>query len=414
MLYFKHSELANKYHVSLKTVHNWIDAAKTGKLDLELTEKGSRSYISNVAKNLSLLEKLSSNGKKYRNARFHKVVTPKPEFYDIYNKRQILDIVSNITVHREIPRQYNYFDKGATNWDDWLTHLENDQSPNILNRTLELVETNMRSLELLINGFTKVNIIDVGVGNAAPAKGIIDFLHKKKLLNRYIALDISEAMLDIAERNVNEWFGGDVKFEGYARDVSYERFDDLLVEEMLSKGGEKTLNLVLLLGGTPTNLRVYSDMMRVIYASIGENDLIMYADKADSEVARRYLDFSPNPGQHTLSPNHRFILNLLNIDDSLYDVEMGFDKAKRMRFIRIILKTPITIKFEFPDTDREIQLEKGDPLLLLRVWHKSSVEIIDEFSKVGFQLLQSSVTKDRQYVLTISGVDTNSDFGNPS
>jgi hypothetical protein len=32
-------------------------------------------------------------------------------------------------------------------------------------------------------------------------------------------------------------------------------------------------------------------------------------------------------------------------------------------------------------------------------------EIVAEFEKVGFALLQSSITKDREYLLTISGID---------
>ena len=114
MTYFRHSELVNRYHVSLKTVHNWIDAAKQGKLELKLTGVGSRTYIANTPRNISLLEKLSEQGKKYRNARFNKVTTPKPEFYELFNRRQILDIVTNLIVHHEIPRQYNYFDGGAS------------------------------------------------------------------------------------------------------------------------------------------------------------------------------------------------------------------------------------------------------------------------------------------------------------
>src|SRR6266702_2637814 len=124
MKYFKHSELVNEYHVSLKTVHNWIDATKQGKLDLQLHTEKNKTYIANTPTNLVTIDALANKGKKYRNTLHHKVVTPKPEFYDLYTSRQILDIISNLNIHHEIPRQYNYMDGGADNWDSWLQRLE--------------------------------------------------------------------------------------------------------------------------------------------------------------------------------------------------------------------------------------------------------------------------------------------------
>jgi len=77
-----------------------------------------------------------------------------------------------------------------------------------------------------------------------------------------------------------------------------------------------------------------------------------------------------------------------------------------MRYIRVRLKAAITIRFNFGDTERTVDLEKGDAILLLRIWHMTALEIISAFEKTGFTLVQSSLTKDRQYFLSISGVET--------
>src|ERR1700744_4156385 len=118
MPYFKHSELAKEYHVSLKTVYNWIDAAKQGKLALELEERAGRTYIANKQSNVVVLRQLAQEGKKYRNARFQKVLTPHAKFYELFSRQQILDLITNLSTHSEIPRQYNYFDRGAITWDE--------------------------------------------------------------------------------------------------------------------------------------------------------------------------------------------------------------------------------------------------------------------------------------------------------
>lgn len=406
MRYFKHSELTDIYHVSLKTVHNWIDAAKQGKVDLKLHQIKSRTYIADTPENAVALKQLEEKGKKYRNTLHHKTVYPKSEFYEIFNRRQILDIITNLNVHGEIPRQYNYLKDGAVNWDNWSKRLAKDESTNILKGTIELLRANMGAIDRLLDGSKKVNIVDLGVGNAYPVKELLGHLIDMEVLNRYIAIDISPSMLSVAEHNVKEWYGDKINFEGYVRDISYERFDDLLVDDMLDDKANETINLVLLLGGTTNNFRAFGDVLKPVYGSMGGNDLLIYTIKPDTEAARHYFDFNSIPSESKLSPNHQYILGLLNVDESLYDVEMGFDAVQKMRYIRIRLKTAITIKFSFGDTEQAVDLEKGDSVLLLRVWHLTALETISAFEKTGLTLIQSSLTKDRQFFLSISGVET--------
>src|ERR1017187_2880403 len=137
MPYFKHQEIAGAYHVSLKTIHNWISATKAGKCDLELYDESGRAYVVNSPNNVRILTALADDGKKYRNALHAKVATPTKYFYDLYSPRQIHDIISNLQIHHEIPRQYNYIDGGASNWDQYATALAQDSEPNVLKRTVE-------------------------------------------------------------------------------------------------------------------------------------------------------------------------------------------------------------------------------------------------------------------------------------
>jgi hypothetical protein len=213
-------------------------------------------------------------------------------------------------------------------------------------------------------------------------------------------------MLQIAQQNLERWFGDQIKFEGYVKDVTYERFDDLIVDDMLDETGDQTINLALLLGATPMNFREPYDMLKVIQKSLGSSDLLVYTDKPDSEAERRSFSVNaePGPGASALSSKYSLIFDLLNIDESLYDVEMGFDQRNRERYIRVRLKTSLTIKFMFKEGKREVSLEKGESILLWRVWHRTAVELIRDFEEVGLTLQHSSLTKNREYLLTISGV----------
>lgn len=410
MQYFKHSELVDRYHVSLKTVHNWIDGAKQGKIPLKLHVTKNRTYVANSSENLVTLEQLSAKGKKYRNALHHKVAHPTPDFYKLYSRKQILDIISNLNIHREIPRQYNYFDQGAVNWEKHSERMWNASTPNILKSTVDLINANLSTIDTLIEGRSRVNVIDIGPGNAMPVRQLLEHLLEKGVLHRYIAVDISERMLHIAERNIKEWFGDRIKFEGYVRDITYERFDDLLVDDMLDENADKTLNLALLLGATPVNFQSPRDLLKVIYSSMGSDDLLIYSSGVDTPTNRRYFDSNADAGASALSSKYSYIFDLLNIDESTYDVEMGFNVEKRVRYIRVRLKVGLTINFKFENGERNVKLDKGETILLWRAWHQTGLEVVTDFEDTGFTLLQASLTKDRQFLLTISGIETQEAF----
>ncbi|HSW74947.1 MAG TPA: L-histidine N(alpha)-methyltransferase [Candidatus Saccharimonadales bacterium] len=407
MLYFKNSELAYTYHVSVKTISNWIEAAKQDKLGLTLYQRDGRSHITNTTQNIALIEQLVERGKKYRPHRALKVVTPKPEFYKLYNQSQIYDIVSSIENRHEIPREYNYFDKGAVSWDNYTQRLARETTPNTLNATKFLLVQNEKYLDSLLSKYKKINIVDVGVGNALPVKDFLQHFLDEGKLGRYIAIDISKEMLQIARKNVKKWFNGAVQFEDHRCDINYEKFSDVLAQEYMSSKSSETANLILSFGGTISNLRKPAAAFRILHDSMGINDFLLHAQKLDTESSRRYFDFNLNPNSSSLAPNHRLIFDLLNIDPSFYDVEMGFDSEKKERYIRVRLKIALTLKFDFEAGQRVLELDKGDTILLWRAWQKSALDVTKELDESEFYPLQSSQTDDQEYILTISRIKRN-------
>lgn len=414
MSYYKQSELTEKFHVSAKTVYNWVNAAKAGKNSLKLYNKGSSFVVAKTQENDLILKQLAEAGKRHRNAAYYKSVSPKSEFFDIYNERQILDIITNLSVHAEVPLQYNYLQDGAKHWDDRMKRFETEGEANSLISTIELLDDNLVTIDRFIKNRTKVNVIDLGVGNARPVKNLLGHLKDRGVLHRYIAIDISPSMLTIAKQNIQKWFGDSIKFEGYARDITSEQFDDLVVADMLDEDADETVNIVLLLGGTSVNFRSSNDAFKPIFNSMHHNDLLIHTLKPDTETSRQYLDLGPTPGSISLAPNFKYILDLLNIDETLYDTESGFDSSRKMRYVRVRLKSAIDIQFNLGGTKRRsVTLEKGQAILLFRAWHRSTPEIITELGNAGFMFLHASLTEDRQYFLSISGVEDRID-GEPN
>lgn len=405
MLYFKNSELAYTYHVSVRTVRNWIEAAKQGKLDLDLHSQGNKTYVSNTSRNLSTIEQLVERGKKYRPHRAVKTVTPKPEFYQLFNDAQIYDIIRSINLYKEIPTQYSYFDGGAHEWDRYAQRLATEDTPNNLTSTAKLINFNLEYIKDILYKYKTINIIDIGVGNALPVKDLIAEFVKDNKMGRYIALDISENMLGIAKRNLRKWFDNSVSFEGYPIDISKEGFSNIIANEYIEDDTEQACNLVLFLGGTIQSFRDPSTVLMRVHDSVADNAVFIIEQKLDTENSRRYFDFSTEAEKNDRLPGQdRFLTEILGIEEAFYDVETGYDGQKNERFIKIRLNIALSIEFNFSDKKRSLNFDKGESLLLWRAHQNSASEVLGRLDQNRFSVLQSSQTSDQEYILTISRI----------
>jgi len=405
MKYFKNTDLAKLYHVSEKSVRNWIEAARQGKIDLQLHQENQRFLVANTSKNTAVIEDLVQRGKKYKNSRAFKSVKPSQTFYELYSPQQLLDIVSNLDIHREIPHQYTYFNGGAIYWNKYAHRLLHEEVTNSLNGTIKLLDLSVKSIDNIIEDYKCVNVIDLGVGNCLPVKNFLKHLLEEDKLKRYICIDISKEILDIAEKNVKEWFGDQINLERYVRDINYERFYDLLVEESFLSDSNDTLNIVLFLGGTITNLREPDQALRNINASMGRDDLLILTRKLDTEAARRHFDFDVEEIT-PIAPQEKLVLDLLNIDPAFYTIEQFFDENTRSRTMQAKLKVDISINFEFERFKKTIELRKGESILIFRSRHQNMSEMIDQFERNSFNVLQAAKTRDQEYSIFMAKLTT--------
>jgi len=404
MIYFKQDEIAETYHVSVKTVANWIRDAKAGKLNFELVTEGSKSWIANTTSNIELIEHLVEKRRKFRNSNGFKSIAPKPEFYKLYSQQQIFDISSSLDIYHEIPLDYAYFDGGASYWDEYVQRLADEKVPNFLTSTISQLKANQGYIDDLVSRYKRVNVIDIGPGNALPVRDLLQHLLDQDKLGRYIALDISPSILKVAERNIKSWFGGKVAFEGHELDINYDRFTHLLADETLGEGSKDVVNVVLALGGGFSNMRAPDDAFKTIRNSINRQDLLIYNLKLDSKRSRQYFDLGIRTKSTPLDAHKKMLVDLLNIDESLYDVEIGYDGQHRERFMSITLKVALAITFSFEKGDRVIEFNKNDSILVWRYWHQSAQEVITQLTHNDFDVLQTSQTEDKDYLLTVSRV----------
>jgi uncharacterized SAM-dependent methyltransferase len=401
MHYYKNTELADIYGVSRRTVTNWIEQTKSGRLDLELHEYGNKAYIARTPKNQSVMKGLVQERRKFLNKRSLKTVTPRPEFYDLYNDEYVLEIISNIDTYREIPLKFSYFDGGAAAWDTYTKEMYTSEVPNTLTSTIKLLDADMSYLDTALDEYSYVNLIDVGVGNALPAKPVIAHLLERGKLKRYVAIDISHEMLTIAEKNIKQWFKGKVTFEGYVNDMSFKPFTDVVAEPP-TRGKDSTVNLLLLLGGTLSNFQAPEDVLKVIRKSMGRNDLFIYSLKLDSATTREQFSFHVSHEGQLLPDQCQFILDRLNIEKDYYTVEMGYNEVERARYMQIRLKYALTLEFELSRGTWRVDLKKDDTLVVWRALHNSAFDIVNTLYENGFNPLLTSQTTDHDYMLILA------------
>ena len=402
--YFKNTELAAKYNISETTVRNWIKATKEGRLQLQLTERNGRFNVANSISNIALIEHLVGQNRKYRNTNAVKTVTPDPEFFEIFSESQVYDIIRNLELHHDIPRQYGYFREAANEWDEYIDRQMEAEVPSLARRGIELLTANQGYIDQRLAKFEKVNVIDIGVGNAVPVKQLLTHLRKQGKLGRYVALDFSKDMLDIAERRLRSWFGKAFPFEGYQLDIAHERFTNLLVHDYL-RGGQGDVNLVLFLGGTPTNLRAPSDAFRTICESMNPADLLIYTDRVEApEEPPEWLRHSHESVSKKLEllGRHKFVLERLGVKESFYTTKVEFDWNRRRKLALVELKLAINVKFNFKGGgQRVVKLEKGDIITVWYCWRMTHRELMSLLEDAGFFVVHCSTSEDR-YVLAIS------------
>lgn len=404
MLYFKKTELAEAHHVSEKTVTNWIKEAKNGKLDLELHEVRGRAWIANTTRNIELIEQLVEKRKKFRNNRGIKAVTPKPELYELYSQQQIFDLTSSLDIYHEIPLDYAYFDGGANYWDEYTQRLASEKVPNFLTSTIKQLKANQGYVDDVTSRFKRVNVIDIGPGNALPVRELLQHLLDQGKLGRYIALDISPSILKVAKRNIESWFGSKVSFEGHEIDINHDRFTSLLAEDALGEGAKDVVNVVLALGGGFSNMRSPDDAFKTIRSSMNRQDLLVYNLKLDSKTSRQYFDLGIRTESTPLDAHKKMLVDLLSIDESLYDVEVGYNDQLRERYMHLRLKVALEITFSLDKGDRVVEFNKNDTILVWRYWHQNAQEVIAQLARNNFDVLQTSQTEDKDYLLTVSRV----------
>lgn len=311
----------------------------------------------------------------------------------IFSPRQLSELITAIKGRNEFPLKFAYVSKlGTQRWDEIAKARSDD--PHGINR----VETNLlgAKAEAFLSSFKslkKLNIIDIGPGNAAPVMLLLKRLKKKGVKFRYVPVDISNEMLDLAEKNVKKAFPN-IPIQKVQLDFELGNFPEVTYN--LRKDGYQ--NFMLFLGSTLGN---QSDRNRVLtnfrdsmtsddYLAIGVELVNLY--KIDKILTQYDIKHSPQVRDLVFT-----VAEYVGLKQSDGEFEVKFNTNLNQVEGFFHMSKDKKLKF----ADEEIIFEKGDKPLLF-ISHKFTEWVFAKLlTDIGFRIELLTTSSEKGYSLAM-------------
>jgi uncharacterized SAM-dependent methyltransferase len=380
---FKNSEIAREYNVSDPTVLNWINSAIEGKNNLQLFKVNDKLKIVNNEHNKAELSRLSEIGFNYKNKILKSDISPDQELYDTLTTTQIIELINEIKINKLIPLKFTYLNGGAELWDNYVNEGLKNGTYVVSEITDKLVS---QSLDFLINKsskFKKVNIVDIGSGNAYPLKNLLTQLSKDGLLNKYITIDISPNLSQIANNNVRSWLP-DIDLATFTVDFEKGDLSEILFE---IKNTDDVVNIIFFVGGTFGNLEDKSQFLKIIKQSLDNEDVFAISNKINKK--KSYADLGHLTGMYQ---SLLWIPKLLGIETDKCEIVGRYETELESRALFLKPDKDYSIQFDIKGTRKSIQIFKGDEI---RLWkhHMTTVgEMVSDLSLANLELIHYTTT----------------------
>lgn len=304
----------------------------------------------------------------------------------MFTKRQEAELITSLQWRWEIPLKFAYLWDWSKNWENiakkrwwwWINLIEK----NLLSKR---IQDFLKSFD----NKTKINVIDLGCWDWLPILPVLEELKKQNIKFRYIPLDISQDLLDTAEKNIGSQYDCEIKqilFDFELWNFSEITYD--LKEDWYS-------NFLCFLWSTIWN---FSDKNRVLSNmrdSMWIDDFLLIGVEMTnfSKVNKLLSHYQWNLVEDFLY----FIPNIINIDKKLTEYKSIWNDNKNQVEVWISLDKDQKIKI-WKDS---FTMEKWDQILLARSTKFNEWTLTKLLSDSWFRTEILTTTSDRWYVLSL-------------
>lgn len=305
----------------------------------------------------------------------------------MFTKKQEFELLTAIKGRGEIPLKFAYLGEGAYNWVAIAQERAKKGGINLIERKL----LSSRTEDFLRNyaGVNQVNVIDIGCGDGTPAYPILEKLNEKKIKFNYVPVDISEEMLNLAEKKVKKDFK--VDSNKILLDLDSGQFSD----KIYSLRKEGTANLLLFLGSTLGN---FSDMNRVlsnILESMSSEDYLILGMEMTNLVKAEQL--VPHYTADIVLNFLKFIPNKIGFNNSNSEMVVNWNANENRIEVKLKLKKDVLVKVG----SESFTLKKDELILLARSAKFTEWTFTKLLSDAGFRTELLTTSEDRGYTLSM-------------
>ncbi len=329
---------------------------------------------------------------------------PSSEFYSIFSEEEVLGIIDALEFTREIPLKYSYKGQGAEIWDTFYLKYIIPTWYRSSNVEIDLLRENFDYINGNQHNCEQVNIVDVGSGNSYPVKEFIYKLNKLGRINKYIALDISDKLLDLSRKNFRKWFPK-IEFISDTIDIEKTCLPKIFLQNQANLEPDDTAKIILHLGVTIGNHQYRDRVLKNFRDSMGKNDLLVFTNEIGSNST---WDGRVRGGcKYHAEQVYAWIKNKMGIRSEDCELVRKYDLETDSIVANIKFHQNYTIDFSLTGIDKTIEISEGEEITIWR-HHKYEIpELMQEIERAGLKLVHYSTNKYSSHIMVICEVASN-------
>ncbi|MEH2243056.1 L-histidine N(alpha)-methyltransferase [Nostoc sp.] len=323
---------------------------------------------------------------------------PSSEFYSLFSEEEVLGIIHALEIRREIPLKYSYKGRGAKIWNDFYLKYIIPTWYKTSNVEIDLLKDNFKYLNDNIKIGKKVNIVDVGAGNSYPVKNFIQRLNKLGKVNKYIALDISEELLNLSKNNFKKWFPL-VEFISSTIDIENSCVPKTLFQNKASLEIDDTAKIFFHLGVTIGNHQNRDGVLKNFRDSMGKNDFLVFTNEIGSNST---WDGIVRGGcKYHVEGIYEWVKSKIGIKSEDCELVRKYDLKTDSIVANMKLRHNYTINFNRIGIDKKIEISEGEEITIWR-HHKFEIpKLLQELERSGLELIHYSTDKYKSHIMVI-------------
>lgn len=304
-------------------------------------------------------------------------------------KKQQYELLASISGRGEIPVKFVYLDEGAQKWNKVYQHWSKQSG--LTDEEMALLLAHLDSFMSVFSAVKGVNLIDLGCGNGIPAAQILRHLAKTGLTVNYIGVDISGQMLDLAEINLKQEFNN---LPITKLQIDFEK--DSPTNELLDiKQQTKYPNLMINLGNTLGNYVNTSAVLTNFMESMTLDDYLLIGNGLVNDY---------NPQKIINTYDVAIIIDIVTLPARTLGI---YDKSDEFKYVwnanknRVEGRIKLNSDKQLTLADQEVQLKKGDEILVHPSNKYSEFSLTKLLSDVGFRTELLTTNKNRSHILAM-------------